>query len=625
MKNNIFAISMLMLLLPAGLRAGADGPKPLSVPAPAGATPSDAAPSRDPWEPVPLGTVRVGGEIGRRIQVTVYGNLLLLDADKDFLPPFRKRTAKEGFIGLGNLVDAAVRFAVYTKDEKVLALKRHLVEETIRVQEPDGYLGMLAPAARISGMWDIHEMGCEIFGLTSDYVYFHDPRSLAAARKAADYIVAGWSRLPADWDRRTHVATHVSVTGLERALVRLQAVSGQRRYLDFCLQQRALPDWDLGIVIGRRDLIEGHVYAYMAHCLAQLDLYHRQPDERLLRQSQRAMDFLSAHDGMTITGGVGQREIWTGDQDGRGELAESCATAYQIRVYDSLLRLDGDSRYGDLMERTIYNSLFAAQSPDGRKIRYYTPFEGNRIYFPGDTYCCPCNFRRIIAELPEMIYYRRGNGLAVNLYAPSDAKIAVGPGRAINVRQTTDYPNSGRVVIHVDPTAADTFPVQLRIPRWCRQASVAVNGQAVPGPVRPGAFLTLNRRWQPGDEVRLEMAMPWRLVAGRQRQAGRVAVMRGPLVYCLNPAQNPGWATQDAADLNHIVLDPTTLEPPLANAAVRPDGTACRLKVRNPSMVVGQGGNLPMLLTEFPDPAGKCVYFTLADPRVAVADELLRP
>jgi hypothetical protein len=94
MKNNIFAISMLMLLLPAGLRAGADGPKPLSVPAPAGATPSDAAPSRDPWEPVPLGTVRVGGEIGRRIQVTVYGNLLLLDADKDFLPPFRKRTAK---------------------------------------------------------------------------------------------------------------------------------------------------------------------------------------------------------------------------------------------------------------------------------------------------------------------------------------------------------------------------------------------------------------------------------------------------------------------------------------------------------------------------------------------------
>ncbi len=68
------------------------------------------------------------------------------------------------------------------------------------------------------------------------------------------------------------------------------------------------------------------------------------------------------------------------------------------------------------MDRTIYNTLFAAQSPDGRRLRYYSPVEGPRVYFEGDTYCCPCNYRRIVAELPQMVYYQQENGVTVNLY-----------------------------------------------------------------------------------------------------------------------------------------------------------------------------------------------------------------
>ncbi len=178
------------------------------------------------------------------------------------------------------------------------------------------------------------------------------------------------------------------------------------------------------------------------------------------------------------------------------------------------MRLEGNPRYADLIERTIYNALFAAQSSDGRHIRYYTPLEGNREYFPADTYCCPCNYRRIVADLPAMVYYRSGTGLAVSLYAPSEATIALEGGVSLQVRQETDYPSSGRVVLRLDPSRPAKFPLQLRIPRWCQKATATVNGQPWQKPIIPGKFLCLERQWTAGDRVTLDLPMTWRLVAG---------------------------------------------------------------------------------------------------------------
>ena len=112
-----------------------------------------------------LRQVKLGGEIGRRIDVTVRNNLLVLDAEKDFLAHFRAKTMHEGYIGLGKLVDAAVRLAAYTNDEKVIALKQRLVDETIKTQGPDGYIGAMAVPNRMWGLWDIHEMGYIIYAL----------------------------------------------------------------------------------------------------------------------------------------------------------------------------------------------------------------------------------------------------------------------------------------------------------------------------------------------------------------------------------------------------------------------------------------------------------------------------
>jgi len=579
--------------------------------------------SGDQLTPLRLRDVQVGGEIGRRIDITVTNNLLVLDADKDFLPPFRAKTAKDGYVGLGKLLDATVKFAAYTGDARVLALKKHLVDETLEAQEADGYIGIMAPPQRVRGLWDVHEVGYVIWGLLADYQYFGEERSLAAARRAADYLIQRWPSLPQDWCVGTDVAANVAVTGLERTMLALYFQTGDESYLDFTVKTRTLPDWDLPIVIGRRRGIEGHIYAYMARCLAQLELDREQPDNKLLRQTQQAMDFMLHHDGVHITGGTGQCEIWTDDQDGRGDLGETCATAYQLRVYDALLRRNADPRTGDLIERTIYNALFAAQSPDGRRLRYFAPTEGDRVYWTTDTYCCPCNYRRIVAELPAMVFYRTAQGVAVNLYAQSQARLSVGPDVPLVLRQETDYPNSGRIRLVLEPERPTEFSLQLRIPLWAQGTTAAVNGKPVQGTIRAGTFLDITRSWQAGDEVTLELPMTWRLVKGRQRQAGRVAVMRGPQVFCLNPKQHEALAKLDGVELGYLALDPKSLTAAGSSDAVRPGGIACKVSAWKPGFGLGEKADYELILTEFPDPEGRATYFRLRDFRTAVDDELL--
>ena len=567
--------------------------------------------------PLDLREVKVGGEIGRRIAITVTNNLLKLDVDSDFLRPFTAAPRTGEFIGLGMMLDSTVKFAAHTGDPRVVALKKHLVAKIIAAQEADGYIGTFEPTKRIRTIWDVHEMGYLIWALLEDHRYFGEAPSLAAARKAADHLIKNWSVLPPDWGRNAEVAPHVAFTGIERTMLALHRATGEPSYLRFVTQTRALPEWDLGIVVGRRPGIEGHIYAYLARCLAQLELHRLQPSASLLRPTQRALDFMTHQDGAVLTGSAGQCEIWNDDQDSRGDVGESCALAYQLRVYDSLLRLNADPRMGDLMERTIYNALFASQSPDGRRLRYFAPLEGHRVYWKTDTYCCPCNFRRIIAELPSFVFYRAADGIAVNLYAPAQATL-----NSVTVRQETDYPNSGRVRLSIAPAQPSTFSLRLRIPAWATKASVTVNGQPSQATPKPGSFLELRREWKAGDQVELDLPMEWRLVKGRQRQAGRVAVMRGPQVFCLNPAQNPALSKLDGTELGYLALNPASLGEPVPNSTVRPDGLACRIQMWKPGFGLGQKADYELTLTEFPEPDCKATYFRLRDYGVATNDEL---
>ncbi len=576
----------------------------------------------DVLSPVDVRQAKVGGEIGRRIDVTCRNNLMVLDLDKDFLPPFQKKEQAEGYIGLGKTIDAAVRLAASTGDPAVVERKRKLVAATIATQEPDGYLGLLKPEARVFALWDVHEMGYLIYGLTMDHRFFGEQASLEAARKLANYLIDRWSAEPDREPGGGMITVHMAVTGVESAMLALHDATQDRRYLDFCVQMRNLPEWNARIVTGRHGQIEGHAYAHICRCIAQLRLNRLQPDQRLLKPAQDVIDFLTRHDGLVITGACGDHECWHDTQEGTLNLGETCATAYLIRMLDELLRMEGRPLYGDLMERAIYNALFAAQSPDGRRIRYYSPFDGPREYFQGDTYCCPCNYRRIVAELPGMICYRASDGVLVNLYTPSTVKLALSGENIVTIRQETKYPQDGTVVLNVDPAQPAEFKLQLRVPRWCDTPAVAVNGERLSAGAKPGEFLTINRRWQAGDTVRLELPMKWRLVKGRQAQAGRVAVMRGPVVFCLNRASHEKLAK---LDLRLIVIDPDSLQEPVADDSVHPGGLACRLQAWEPGAWYPMSKRtLDLTLTEFADPAGEAVYFKVPDPKAAafVNDEL---
>jgi DUF1680 family protein len=281
-----------------------------------------------------------------------------------------------------------------------------------------------------------------------------------------------------------------------------------------------------------------------------------------------------------------------------------------------------------MMERSIYNALFAAQSPDGRDLRYYTAFEGEKKYFHGDSYCCPNNFRRIIAELPLMIYYTKPEGgLAVNLYTTSSANTHFADGTKVTVEQNTDYPNSGQITLQLKLSKSRNFPLALRIPAYAKNTSVKVNGTPVNENVTAGEFFTLDRKWKSGDKIEIDFPMDFRLIEGRKRQSGRVAVMRGPLVYGLSRETNPTVDPKKSRSyqtLEKITLNPSSMVL-TSDTTVRQNGTACKIGAWGTGFVSTSGKNsYELLLTEFTDPNGVIIYFRLPDVNrpLVVKDEL---
>ncbi|MBN1342405.1 MAG: glycoside hydrolase family 127 protein [Phycisphaerae bacterium] len=614
-------LSIALMLTAANVQPEAVGEQPAA---------RNRALAGDAMTPIGLGEIKIAGEIGRRLDITVNNNLLALDTENVFLAPFRRRNQASGYIGLGKLIDATVRFAAYTKDDKVRALKNHLVAEAIKTQEPDGYIGILVPANRLWGVYDIHEMSYLVLGLTNDYKCFGEQASLTAARKLADFIIARWSaepsRIPGPTGKRANM--YGVTTGLDGALLTLYEQTKDQRYLDFCtkFEQYRLPEWNSIIKMDEPNKPyhmddERHAYIFMALCVAQLQLHDLRADARLLKQTRQALDFLMRRDGLLIPGSCSLQEAWHDSQVGSGNVSESCATAYLTRMMDRMLRITGDSQFGNMMERAVYNALFAAESPDGRKLRYFCPLEGNRTYFDRDTFCCPNNFRRIMAELPAMIYYRSNDALAVNLYTQSTAKVDLRGGRSVTIRQETDYPSSGLVRIVVAPSEAMEFPLRLRIPSWCPKAKLRINGET-PIEVSPGErFYEVCRGWKPADSVTLDMPMPWRLVRGRKSQEGRAALMRGPVVYCIGAANN-AELLEKCRKPGDLILDPTSLGAPVADKSVRPDGMKVLAKAWPPESETKDPAPLDVVLTEFVDPSGVATYFRLPDLTRAVDDEL---
>lgn len=221
-------------------------------------------------------------------------------------------------------------------------------------------------------------------------------------------------------------------------------------------------------------------------------------------------------------------------------------------VNHRLFLLHGDSKYYDVLERTLYNGLISGVSIDGGRFFYPNPLasEGQHQREPWfGCACCPSNICRFIPSLPGYLYAVKGRDVYANLYIGGTAKLKVG-GRDVTLSQSGDYAGTGRQAITVDANKAGRFTLKLRIPGWARDIvapgglyafvgnaggyTVKVNGEEVAGALDKG-YLAIDRKWKKGDRVELEFPMEPRFVAARpevEADRGRLAVQRGPLVYC---------------------------------------------------------------------------------------------
>lgn len=599
------------------------------------------------WRKIDLREIKVRGEIGRRIDLTIYGNLLKIELENQFLNHFRAKKLGGDSVGTGKLIEYAARFAAYTGDPEVLRLKNYVVDELLKTQDADGYIGCLREDSRLWGYWDLAETGFIILGLATDHHYFGEKRSLAAAERAADYIIRNWHTMPEGWED-AYISGTAAAVGLCWGMEMLYRETGNRRYLDFCTRERGLDKWYAPVTIGRAHGLYGHSATHLYQAIVQLEFQSR-PTPALRRVADEAAAFMLDGDGTLVSGACGLWECWTDDQSARTGIGETCSTAFQMRLWDLLVQCSDEpsARWGDALERTMYNSLFGAQSKDGRKVRYYIPLEGERVYYPSDTYCCPNNFRRIMAELPEYLFYKSGDRLFANLYSECDLVTEL-EGLKVRVEERTDYPTGGRIEFTLNPEKPGEFAFLLRIPGWCERPSLTVDGDKVD--VVPGTIATIRREWKRGAKVVLDLPMKVEAIAGRQRQTGRAAFVRGPVLYALNTVRNGGGnpssvidgashvltaEEQKAADLRaffskdpadicgEMVVDATSAKV-VCDDSVRPGGTALEVRASTTGHAVGvtDGNGSTILLTEFPDCEAVATYFRLLDPSLAVSDKL---
>ena len=553
------------------------------------------------WDALPLGRVVPAGVFGERIAMTMTNNLAKVDYDGDFIRPFAEKTSKSRYVAIGKMTEALVLFAKQTGDPEMLRLKGRLVSALLDNQLEDGYIGCMRKESRLWDIWDAHEIAYIITALMCDWEEFGERRSLEGARRAADWVLANWKTRPNDWGR-TWVNEPMYLIGQCQALLRLHQATKDRRYLDFCLNERALAGFDTPIYEGRDEMMWGHMYTFLNQCLAQHFLYRLQSDEGLFAQTDRAVDFLWRGNGATIAGHGGIAECWTDSQDGDGDVGETCATVYQMFLYDSCLRLGHGpaGEWGDRMERTVYNGLFAAQSPDGRRIRYYTPLLGRRKYFDGDIYCCPNNYRRAIGRLPQWLFYVRDDAVLANLYSDCEAKLRVG-GVDVAVTERTRYPYDGRVEFTFAPERQTAFSFLVRIPKWCADPKVSLNGRALSLANAQDGLLRIVASWKRGDRVVCDFPMAPRCVLGRKRQSGRFAVMKGPLVYAYAPKDD---------DRHPFDIQATMQADPLSCAK---EGDDVTMLVTTFEFAVGVNPNHKatqrICLVPFADPDATITYF----------------
>jgi len=546
LSNHIrsWGVTALIALLPCSLMAQQE---------PTGLAQPGTARVEDALHLLPPDATQTGGLLGDRYEKNAVARLLNVD-ETELLEGFRHKPGKQAWIGehVGKFLHAASLAYAGTKDPRLKEKITRVATELMKTQEPDGYLGTYTPSTRFglypNADWDVWVHKYDLLGLLTYYQYTGDKNALAACRSVGDLLINTFgpgkkSILSAG----THMG--MAATSVLEPIVLLYRATADPRYLDFA--KYIVSAWDepngpkvktsLLTEKSVRKTANGKAYEMLSNLVGLCELYRATGDRQYLEPALIAWNDVSKNR-LYITGSGSAGEHWQDDyhlpNGNNASICETCVTVTWEQLNLQLLRLTGESKYSDQLERSVYNHLLGAQKPTGDAWCYYTPLQGTKPY-GNSTNCCLSSGPRGVALLPTFVYSSTGDGVNVNLYTPSKSMVDVG-GEPITVEQKTDYPTGGTVSLTVSaPANSKPFALRLRIPGWSTHTRVALNGGPVTVAPQPGEYLALRRKWRSGDRIQVTFDMSPKLILGDHENAGKAAVMVGPLVLAADEGHNP--------------------------------------------------------------------------------------
>lgn len=430
------------------------------------------------------------------------------------------------------------------------------IDKFAAAQQPDGYINTYYTLTGLDKRWtdmDKHEMYCAGHMTEAAVAYYKATgkrKFLDVAIRMADHMMSVFGPGKRDW-----VPGHEEI---ELALVKLYQVTGEKKYLEFSnwlLNERGhgfgshgdgrkwnpLYYQDEKPVTQMTD-IAGHAVRAMYLYCGMADVASYTHDQGYIGALNRLWDDVALRN-MYITGGIGQsahNEGFTEDYSLPNLTAycETCASVGMVLWNWRMNQMTGDSKYVDVLERSMYNGALAGISLAGDHFFYVNPLASNGDHHRQEWYgcaCCPSQICRFLPSIGNYIYGTSGDAVWVNLYIGGEADVEKG----LTLTQETRYPWEGDVKITVGGKLKKAL--KLRIPGWCKEYSISVNGKKAE-PVMDKGYAVLGRKWKDGDVIELSMNMPVEVIAADPRvkeDEGLRAIQRGPLVYCMEEADNP--------------------------------------------------------------------------------------
>ena len=503
--------------------------------------------------------VHIGGWLGARIDANEKNRLLAVDTEP-LLAGYRKRPGSHPWIGehVGKWLHAATLAWAYIGDPILKTKLDRVAAELIACQEPDGYLGTYVPEKRFGlcegADWDVWSHKYNMIGLLTYYQYTGNRPALDCSRKMADLLIATFPGKKSILAAGTHVG--MAATSVLEPVVLLYRFTGDRRYLEFA--RYIVKSWDepggpaiaasLRAGKGVNKTANGKAYEMLSNLVGLCELARATGDRSLLQPVLNAWNDIVANR-LYITGSASAGEHFQGDhvlpnQVG-AHIGETCVTTTWIQLNLQLLRLTGEAKYSNELERSFYNHLAAAQHPRGDDWCYYTALEGKKPFDSGIT-CCHSSGPRGMALAVQAAYLKTklngADALAVSTYESSRVKLSLG-GQEVTVEQQSRFPREGssEIVIHLAQPAK--FGLLVRMAPWAAPLKLELNKQQLQASTHERWAVVQAREWKDGDQVNVKFRLAANWTFGEHANAGRAALFWGPFVLASDQATNRALAT----------------------------------------------------------------------------------